>query len=173
MDISIGIPAFLCYNFLDLCIRKRAMIMSVSRIEFGSLVYMTIQDFSRLERNFCAEAGLYPGQPRILTILQDHEGLSLSALSPICGIGLPSLSVSLRNLQKSGLIRKEGLGKNQRIYLTNQGRQKAIIFHEALESFYTAFFSSVGEEAIASLKDGLGSFDSFLCEYNDRFKNRP
>ena len=79
--------------------------MPISRYDFGGLVFAVTRDFARLERNFCKVAGLYQGQPRILTILKANEGVTLSELSPLCGIGLPSLSVSLRTLQKSSLIR--------------------------------------------------------------------
>ena len=85
--------------------------MSIIRYEFGGLVFSVTYDFARLERNFCKVAGLYQGQPRILTILKENEGVTLSALSQLCSIGMPSLSVSVRNLQKSGLLRKEGTGK--------------------------------------------------------------
>ena len=103
--------------------------MPITRFDFGGLIFTVTRDFARLERNFCKVVGLYQGQPRILTILKSNEGVTLSELSPLCSIGLPSLSVSLRNLQKSGMIRKEGAGKNQRIYLTDLGQDHARAFH--------------------------------------------
>ena len=66
--------------------------MPISRYDFGGLVFAVTRDFARLERNFCKVAGLYQGQPRILTILKTNEGVTLSELSPLCGIGLPTAS---------------------------------------------------------------------------------
>lgn len=144
--------------------------MAVERIKFGSLVFATTYDFNRLERNFCKVAGLYQGQPRILTILNQNEGVTLSELSPLCNIGMPSLSVSLRNMQKSGLVRKEGTGKNQKLYLTESGKERAQIFHEQIDAFYAEFLESLGVDAARQLSDSMERFDQYLKQFNDHFE---
>lgn len=144
--------------------------MAVVRYDFGGMVFSTTYDFSRLERNICKVAGIYQGQPRILTILKENEGVTLSELSPLCNIGMPSLSVSLRNLQKSGLVRKDGTGKNQKLYLTDTGREKAQIFHELIDSFYKEFLEKLGPEASEQLNESLTTFDNYLKEYNEQFE---
>ncbi len=144
--------------------------MPITRYDFGGLVFTVTRDFARMERNFCKVAGLYQGQPRILTILKSNEGVTLSELSPLCGIGLPSLSVSLRNLQKSGLIRKEGTGKNQKLYLTEQGYQCAMIFHREIDSFFTQYFSTLGPQGAEAFGSALSSFDEFIADFNDQYE---
>ena len=114
--------------------------MAVVRYDFGGLVFSMTYDFGRLERNFCKVAGIYQGQPRILTILKENEGVTLSELSPLCNIGMPSLSVSLRNLQKSGLVRKDGTGKNQKLYLT--AGKRPCCFTNKLTNFMPIFWRS-------------------------------
>ena len=146
--------------------------MPISRYDFGGLVFTVTRDFARMERNFCKVAGLYQGQPRILTILKSNEGVTLSELSPLCGIGLPSLSVSLRNLQKSGLIRKEGTGKNQKLYLTELGHQCAMIFHQEIDSFYTQYISTLGPQGAEAFGSSLSSFDKFIEDFNDQYELR-
>lgn len=146
--------------------------MPISRYDFGGLVFTVTRDFARMERNFCKVAGLYQGQPRILTILKSNEGVTLSELSPLCGIGLPSLSVSLRNLQKSGLIRKEGTGKNQKLYLTELGHQCAMIFHQEIDSFFTQYFSTLGPQGAEAFGSSLSSFDKFIEDFNDQYELR-
>lgn len=146
--------------------------MAVVRYDFGGLVFAMTYDFSRLERNFCKIAGIYQGQPRILTILNENEGVTLSELSPLCNIGMPSLSVSLRNLQKSGLVRKDGTGKNQKIFLTESGREKALLFHEQIDSFYKEFLESLGPESSQQLNDSLKKFDDYLKHYNQQFETQ-
>lgn len=146
--------------------------MPISRYDFGGLVFTVTRDFARMERNFCKVAGLYQGQPRILTILKSNEGVTLSELSPLCGIGLPSLSVSLRNLQKSGLIRKEGAGKNQKLYLTELGHQCAMIFHQEIDSFFTQYFSTLGPQGAEAFGSALQSFDKFIEDFNDQYELR-
>lgn len=144
--------------------------MAVVRYDFGGLVFSTTYDFSRLERNFCKIAGIYQGQPRILTILKENEGVTLSELSPLCNIGMPSLSVSVRNLQKSGLVRKEGTGKNQKLFLTETGREKAELFHLQIDSFYKDFLEKLGPEASQQLNDSMQAFDDYLKEFNQQFE---
>ena len=144
--------------------------MPITRYDFGGLVFTVTRDFARMERNFCKVAGLYQGQPRILTILKSNEGVTLSELSPLCGIGLPSLSVSLRNLQKSGLIRKEGTGKNQKLYLTEQGHQCALTFHQEIDSFFTQYFSTLGPQGAEAFGSALSSFDEFIADFNDQYE---
>ena len=146
--------------------------MPISRYDFGGLVFTVTRDFARLERNFCKVAGLYQGQPRILTILKSNEGVTLSELSPLCGIGLPSLSVSLRNLQKSGLIRKEGTGKNQKLYLTELGEQRALAFHQEIDSFFSQYLGSLGSEGVEAFGNALSSFDGFISDFNDQYELR-
>lgn len=144
--------------------------MSIIRYEFGGLVFSVTYDFARLERNFCKVAGLYQGQPRILTILKENEGVTLSALSPLCNIGMPSLSVSVRNLQKSGLLRKEGTGKNQKLYLTDTGRARALIFHQQIDAFYASLLDSLGPEKSQALNDSFTAFDQYIKDFNKRFE---
>ena len=145
--------------------------MSLIRYEFGGLVFSVTYDFARLERNFCKVAGLYQGQPRILTILKENEGVTLSALSQLCSIGMPSLSVSVRNLQKSGLLRKEGTGKNQKLYLTDTGRARALIFHQQIDAFYASLLDSLGPEKSQILNDSFTAFDQYIKDFNKRFED--
>ena len=120
--------------------------MPISRYDFGGLVFTVTRDFARMERNFCKVAGLYQGQP--------------------------SLSVSLRNLQKSGLLRKEGTGKNQTLYLTELGHQCAMIFHQEIDSFFTQYFSTLGPQGAEAFGSALQSFDKFIEDFNDQYELR-
>ena len=144
--------------------------MSIIRYDFGGLVFSMTYDFARLERNFCKVAGLYQGQPRILTILKENEGVTLSNLSLLCNIGMPSLSVSVRNLQKSGLIRKEGTGKNQKLFLTDTGRSRALTFHEQIDAFYAELLDSLGPEKSQALNDSFAAFDQYIKDFNKHFE---
>lgn len=146
--------------------------MPISRFDFGGLVFTVTRDFARLERNFCKVAGLYQGQPRILTILKTNEGVTLSELSPLCGIGLPSLSVSLRNLQKSGMIRKEGAGKNQQIYLTDLGKDHAMAFHQEIDAFFSEYLSAIGPDGQEQFAQCLQQFDHYIQSFNDTYETQ-
>lgn len=144
--------------------------MAISRYEFGGLVFNLTYDFSKLERNFCKHAKLYPGQPRILTILKENEGVTLSSLSTLCSIGMPSLSVSVRNMQRSGLIRKEGTGKSQKLFLTEPGRVSAQVFHEQIDAFYKEFLEVLGPKDAERLNQAFLQFDQYIKDFNLRFE---
>lgn len=144
--------------------------MEISRYELGGLVFNLTYDFSKLERNFCKRAELYPGQPRILTILKENEGVTLSTLSALCNIGMPSLSVSVRNMQRSGLVRKEGSGKNQKLFLTDTGRARAQAFHEQIDAFYKELLAAIGPQGAEQLNHSFLQFDQYIKNFNLRFE---
>ncbi len=144
----------------------------MNRIKFGSLVFSLMYEFSKMERKMSSIAGLYSGQPRVLTILKFNEGCTLSELSEICGIGMPSLSVSIRNMEKSGLIRREISGSDgrvQKIFLTDEGLRRAQKFHDEIDTFYINFLATLSPEEIDDIaqhlvlmKDAFSSYDSSI-----------
>ncbi len=142
--------------------------MAVVRFDFGGLIFSFVNQFARLQRLFCKKTGLYAGQPRVLTILRENEGCTLKELAAVCNIGMPSLSVSVRNMEKTGLIRREGGARSPRLYLTETGWEKAGAFHLLIDRFYAEFLSSVGEEEGEQLDRLLRLFDAFMGEYIER-----
>ena len=140
--------------------------MKFSRIGLGSLFFNTTVNFNHMERaKPCAKANLYSGQPRILTVLSDHEGCTLRDLSDFCHIGMPSLSVSVRNMEKAGLIVKGPGLRNQQLMLTDEGRGKVQVFHEEIDRFFSSYFEAVGEEKAHQFFDRLKEFNRYIEIY--------
>lgn len=143
----------------------------MNRIEFGSLIFSMMYEFSKMERKMSSNAGLYSGQPRVLTILKFNEGCTLSELSEICGIGMPSLSVSVRNMEKSGLLRREISGSDgrvQKIYLTDEGYQRAQMFHDEIDAFYTDFLATLSQQEIDELAKHLMLMKDTFAGYSEK-----
>jgi DNA-binding MarR family transcriptional regulator len=143
--------------------------MPVDRYKFGGRFFSLTYEFSKLERNLCGTAGLYVGQPRILTILKDNEGCTLSELSELCGIGMPSLSVSVRNMVKSGLIRKGNAEKDSRaqlLYLTDVGHTKAEIFHESIDAFYKNLLDALGDSGAEEADNLIHQLTKHVAKIN-------
>ena len=140
------------------------------RYEFGGQMFSLTHSFARLQRNLCKKSGLYSGQPRVLTILQQEEGCTLKELSALCDIGMPSLSVSVRNMEKSGLLRREGAVRNQRLYLTDLGRQRARIFHEEIDSFYVGLLDHLGEQDAQQLSDLMRRMTAYIDQFNNDYE---
>lgn len=140
--------------------------MATNRIALGSLLFNTHYNYNHLERQiFCKKANLYSGQPRILTILGSNQGCTLKTLSALSHIGMPSLSVSVRNMEKSGLIRKGSGLRNQQLFLTELGEERAMIFHKEIDDFYKAYIEAVGEESSQALFDSLLKYNQFIETY--------
>lgn len=146
----------------------------MNRIEFGSRIFSLMYEFSKMERKMSSNAGLYSGQPRVLTILRFNEGCTLSELSEICGIGMPSLSVSVRNMEKSGLLRREISGNDgrvQKIYLTEEGCQRAQKFHDEIDAFYSEFLAGISAKEADELAAHLQLMKDTFAVYNEKNQN--
>ena len=140
--------------------------MEFDRLALGSLIFNTNKSFSRYERLLpCNKASLYSGQPRILTVLKDNEGCTLKELSNKCNIGMPSLSVSVRNMEKMGLLEKGPGLRNQQIFLTEEGHKRVQLFHEEIDGFFKSFVSAVGEDKAQQLLDRLQDFYGYIEDY--------
>jgi DNA-binding MarR family transcriptional regulator len=67
---------------------------------------------------------LKPGRYSILTILANNPGLTPTALSRACGRDKSTLTSALRDLERRGLVRREGMPGDQRsvrVSLTEAG----------------------------------------------------
>ncbi len=144
--------------------------MPVDRYKLGGLFFSLTYEFARLERVMSKRMGLYSGQPRVLTTLKDNDGCTLSELSAHCGIGMPSLSVSVRNMAKTGLIRKDNSEKDSRaqhLFLTERGREKDWMFHEAIDQFYKEVLETLGERGSADAARGIEKITRFIQVRNE------
>lgn len=142
--------------------------MAVDRFDFGCLVFAFSAEFTRMQRLLSNQVGLYAGQPRVLTMLRQNEGCSLKELSRVCNIGMPSLSVSVRNMEKTGLVRREGSPRSPQLYLTEAGREKAQAFHERIDAFYADFLASLPAHDGEQLRDLMTYFTQYLTEFDEK-----
>lgn len=141
--------------------------MAVDRFDFGCLVFAFSAEFSRLQRRMSEKVGLYAGQPRVLTMLRQCEGCALKELSRVCNIGMPSLSVSVRNMEKAGWVYREGSPRSPRIYLTDAGREKADQFHALIDTFFADYLDSLTPEEAGQVNTLLDGFRDFMLRRCD------
>lgn len=119
----------------------------MDRYAFGGVMFSFFYEYERLMRHLSSKSGLYSGQPRVITVMHEHPGCTLSELSELIGVGMPSLSVSVRNMRKSGLVTMEGdRAKGRRLYLTEEGLKKAENFDDIFDGFLQRFLDAVGQE---------------------------
>ena len=141
--------------------------MAIERKDFGGLMFAVTYGFTRLQRNLSRRAGLYNGQPRVLTILMEQGSCTLKELSALCDIGMPSLSVSVRNMEKNDLILREGSARSRTLTLTETGRARALAFHEEIDAFYTDLLAELGEADTEQLYALLKRLEASLSRFND------
>lgn len=84
----------------------------------------------RLLRPYFTELGftIGQGQPRILALLSERDGITQRELSDACAIDVTTLSRSLDRMEEAGLITREPHPDSRRAYLiriTAVGKEKA------------------------------------------------
>lgn len=94
----------------------------------GSLNYLIIQ-LCRAHRaragTLLEVYGLYPGQERILFLLWEGEGLSLSKLAEQLGVQAPTITKMISRMEAAGVVVRRAAPQDSRttqVFLTPKGR---------------------------------------------------
>lgn len=143
----------------------------IKRFDFGNSLFSFFQEFEKLDRTICKMSNLYSGQPRVLTILMTGDGVTLKELANLCHIGMPSLSVSVRNMEKTGLVNKVVDSNDSRvcrIYLTELGRERGQTFHNTIDAYFKDIMDTFGETDSIYLYDTLNKLHNITRNYNER-----
>lgn len=97
---------------------------------------------------------IHPGQPPILKLLLEKDGRSQCELAHIIGVSRASLGVSLRRMEKAGLISRCPDAKDSRyntVYLTEEGREMAQKSIAVLDMLTEAKLKGFSDEETAQL----------------------
>lgn len=73
-----------------------------------------------------AEVGIYRGQPPIMGLLYQHDGMSQKEMAGALNLSPATMTVTLKRMEKAGLVRREMDEHDQRIlrvHLSEQGKQ--------------------------------------------------
>ena len=95
---------------------------------------------------------------RVLSLLDETEGVSQQKLSLILGIRPPSLSELLGKLEKDGLLLREKNPSDRRetlVSLTPEGKERAAAFEEERSRTTEAFLAPLTEEERETLGELL------------------
>ena len=104
------------------------------------------------------ELGIHPGQIPVLSMIAEHEGISLRELADTIHIKPPTVTVTVQRLEKNSLVCKKPDPADQRvarIYLTEKGekiKQEIKGLFEENERILTTGFS---EAELNQLRDYL------------------
>ena len=73
-----------------------------------------------------AEVGIYRGQPPIMGLLYQHDGMSQKEMASALNLSPATMTVTLKRMEKAGLVCREMDEHDQRIlrvHLSEQGKQ--------------------------------------------------
>ena len=73
-----------------------------------------------------AEVGIYRGQPPIMGLLYQHDGMSQKEMASALNLSPATMTVTLKHMEKAGLVCREMDEHDQRIlrvHLSEQGKQ--------------------------------------------------
>lgn len=118
---------------------------------------------------------IHPGQPPILKLLMEKDGRSQCELACIIGVSRASLGVSLRRMEKAGLITRTPDEKDSRynmVYLTDEGRAMAHKSDEALTTLTAAKLRGFSEEEIEQMLSYFDRIRQNLGELQDELDGR-
>ena len=96
--------------------------------ELHFLLLRAFHHSNRLITQQIAGLGLYPGQPKILEYLLEHDGCIARDICRDCVLDKSTMTSLLARMERQGLIVKEENGQDKRasfLRLTDQGRTMA------------------------------------------------
>ena len=117
--------------------------------EFTKDLMRQLHFISSASNAFVSKRQKLNGQQRVLAILAKEDGLIQSQLAEILDIRPSSLAELMKKMEKNGdvLRREEEHDKRiKRVFLTENGKQKAQKFNHADEDMSEAFFAGLTEE---------------------------
>lgn len=115
----------------------------------ASLHLLLLEAFLRSNRELTKklpQAGLLPGQPKILEFLLSNNGCSQKEISEGCILDKSTVTSLLKRMEAAKLISKQPATTDQRssiIYLTAKGRQKALWVQQELMDIDEAEFADI------------------------------
>lgn len=97
------------------------------------------------------KAGLFRGQPFLLSCLWQNDGLTHSELANQAGVQPATISVALQRMEKAGLIERQPDRVDQRVsrvFLTDSGRDIRPAVEEFWQELETSTFSGFNPQEI-------------------------
>ena len=133
----------------------------------GNFKKLTQLHRSKLYR-VCLSRGLFVGQPGILLTIRELGSCSQTELAAALDVTTPSVAVSVKRLEKSGLITKEINERDNRynkVALTKKGLKAALKCEKIYDCINKKMFSGFSE----SEKDDLTDYLTRMCSNLQNF----
>lgn len=106
-------------------------------------------------QKYLDDLDLYIGQPRFLSTIERHPGITQKELVALLNVSKESASVSLKRLEASGYIERkvdETDRRAKKLFLTQQGKITTDSLKENFEKIDNAMFQSLSDNDQEQLK---------------------
>ncbi len=123
-------------------------------MEFARVIRMY---YCRMQAQL-AEVGLFRGQPPILGLLHKHDGMSQKEMARALNLSPATMTVTLKRMEKAGLIVREMDEHDQRIlrvHLSAQGKQMCQKGEKQVNQVTSELLEGFTEEEQERLKEYL------------------
>lgn len=101
------------------------------------------------------DTGIHPKQVPLIGLVCCREGISQKEISQALRISPPTVAVSIKRLEKAGIIERRADGKDQRlsrIFLTEKGRAVTGKVRECIKEKEKALFKGFSESEVCLLR---------------------
>ena len=101
------------------------------------------------------DTGIHPKQVPLIGLVYCREGISQKEISQALRISPPTVAVSIKRLEKAGIIERPAHGKDQRlsrIFLTEKGRAVTGKVRECIKEKEKALFKGFSESEVCLLR---------------------
>lgn len=101
------------------------------------------------------ETELHPKQFPLICLVEEREGISQREISDVLKISAPTVAVSVKRLEKTGMLERRNDEKDQRvmrIYLTEKGRRLTNTVKRYFEENEKALFQGFSESELCLMK---------------------
>lgn len=115
-----------------------------------------IHRYSAVNFKCFQKMGLHPGQLPVLKTVYEKEGISLRELADVLHVKPPTVTVTVKRLEKTGLVYKQADREDlrvNRIFLTEKGKgiiKEISVLLDKNEKILTAGFSREEKETLYS-----------------------
>ncbi|MDD2534687.1 MAG: MarR family winged helix-turn-helix transcriptional regulator [Eubacteriales bacterium] len=123
---------------------------------------------SRLYR-VAMSRGLYIGQPALLLTLKQQGICSQTELAEALNVTTPSIAVSVKRLEKGGMITKTINEKDNRynqIELTDEGKKSARVCEDIFEAINTKMFNGFSKDELTQVNALFDRMRQNLVQYD-------
>lgn len=123
---------------------------------------------SRLYR-VAMSRGLYIGQPALLLTLKQQGVCSQTDLAEALNVTTPSIAVSVKRLEKGGMITKTINEKDNRynqIELTDEGKKSAKVCEDIFETINDKMFNGFSKEEMTQINAYFDRMRKNLVDYD-------